>query len=155
MTSLIIHSAQQWPFTVENNEGYVPSTCELNAVTRTVIDACDELDGVNDGIISAPALCNFTAQDLVGRSYSCSSNATQLRFTQGLANIIEKVWQGPRTTENEFLWYGTVKGANLTNLEPNEANMSAAQPFAIPDSWFKGFLGMVEHILRSICWEHR
>lgn len=131
---------QQWPFVVQNNEGYVPTTCELNAVTKTVIKACDYLDGLNDGIISAPGLCEFTGQDLVGRTYSCGPNSTEQVFTQELGNIMDKIWQGAVTPENEFLWYGTIKGANLTNLAPNMANLSAAQPFAIPDSWVRGFL---------------
>ena len=58
--------AQQWPYTVENNEGYAPSPCELDVVVSAVMQACDGLDGLSDGLISAPTLCDFQAQSLVG-----------------------------------------------------------------------------------------
>lgn len=48
-----------WPYTVENVEDYAPSPCEFQAVVSAVIEACDSLDGLLDGIIYAPALFHF------------------------------------------------------------------------------------------------
>ncbi|KAI6903988.1 tannase and feruloyl esterase [Hortaea werneckii] len=131
--------AQQWPYTVQNNEGYAPSPSEFQAAVTAAIAACDGLDGFLDGIISAPALCDFTAQRLVGSDLTCSG-AANCTFSQQAADVIDKIWQGPRTPEGEFLWYGLPKGANFSAFAPNLANSSEPQPFLISDSWFRGFL---------------
>lgn len=124
---------------MQNNEGYAPSPSEFQAAVAAVTAACDGLDGFLDGIISAPALCDFTAQRLVGSDLTCSG-ASNCTFSQQAADVIDKIWQGPRTPEGEFLWYGLPKGANFSALAPNLANSSEPQPFLISDSWFRGFL---------------
>lgn len=131
---------QQWPLTVENNEGYAPSPCEFNTAVSAVVRACDGLDGTIDGTISALALCDFTAQSLIGTSLTCASNSSTQIFSQAAADVIDKIWQGPRTPQGEFLWYGLPKGANFSSLAPNLANSSVPQPFLISDSWYRGFL---------------
>lgn len=126
---------------MQNNEGYAPSPCEFSAVRRAVINACDSLDGLVDGIISAPALCTFQAQSLVNQTFTCDTDGSTQTFSQQLATVMDKIWQGARTPEGQYLWYGLIKGANLTEtIAPNLPNVSAAQPFGISDSWFKGFL---------------
>ncbi|RMY86031.1 hypothetical protein D0861_06145 [Hortaea werneckii] len=116
--------AQQWPYTVQNNEGYAPSPSEFQAAVTAAVEACDGLDGFLDGIISAPALCDFTAQHLVGSSLSCSGTSS-CTFSQQAADVIDKIWQGPRTPE-EFtdfflqghLQYDSVIGDGSPNLRP-------------------------------------
>ena len=134
-------SAQQWPYTVMNNEGYAPTQCELDAVNAEVIAACDAMDGLVDGIISAPALCAFDAQSLVSKNYTC--NGTTNTFTQKTADVVGKIWQGPTTPEAQFLWYGMIKGANFSSQTITEVaanGSSIAVAFSIPDSWFRAFL---------------
>ena len=131
--------AQQWPFTAETNEDYVFSPCEQEAVSRVVVEACDGLDGLVDGIVSAPALCTFSAQSLVGKQFSCSMNGSSQTYSKKLVDVVDMIWQGPRTPENGFLWYGLPKGANFSDLAPN-TNTSVALPFDISDTWIRGFL---------------
>lgn len=133
--------AQQWPYTVMNNEDYAPTVCELNAVVAEAIAACDGLDGQLDGIISAPAICNFTVQSIVGQPSPC--NGTTSTYSQKLADVVDKFWTGAKTPEGQFLWYGITKGANLTSqaVTTIAANGSSiAEPFGISDSWYRGFL---------------
>jgi len=111
--------AQQWPYTVENVEDYAPSPCEFQAVVSAVIEACDGLDGLLDGTISAPALCHFQAQSLVGKSYICDTDGSTHTFSQKAADVVTKIWQGPRTPQGQFLWYGIVRGANFSVQAPN------------------------------------
>lgn len=132
--------AQQWPYTVENIEGYAPPPCEFDAVVAAVIKACDGLDGLVDGLISAPALCNFTAQSLVGKQYICDTDGSTGTFSQKLATIVDKTWQGPRTPEGQWLWYGFTRGANFTGVASNLPNSTVPQPFLISDSWVRGFV---------------
>jgi hypothetical protein len=135
-------SAQQWPYTVMNNEKYAPPQCEFAFATTAAIKACDSLDGQIDGIISAPALCQFSAQTLVGQSYTCATDGTTRTFPQKAADVINKIWQGPVTPQGQFLWYGITKGTNFSSLAPTKTNSSGtkAQIFGISDSWYRGFL---------------
>lgn len=123
-----------------NNEGYAPPQCEFDAVHAAVISACDALDGQIDGIISAPALCNFTATSLIGETYSC--NGTVRTFSQQTADVINKIWAGPTTTSDQCLWYGLVKGANFSGVALSQTtdNITIPLPFGISDSWYSGFL---------------
>ncbi|KAF3766978.1 tannase and feruloyl esterase [Cryphonectria parasitica EP155] len=134
--------AQQWPYTVQNNEGYVPQPCELAFVAAQVVEACDALDGLVDGIVSAPSLCTFTAQGLVGQRYTCASvnGSSSGMFSQRAADVVDKILDGPRTPEGEVLWYGLVKGANFSNTAPNIEGNETAQSFTVADSWIRGFI---------------
>lgn len=123
--------AQQWPFTVENNEGYAPPPCEFEFAAAAVIKACDGLDGLVDGIISAPSLCAFQAQSLVGQNYICGSDRSTRIFSQKAATVVDKTWQGPQTPKGQISWYGLIKGANFSTAAPNVAGINTAQPFGI------------------------
>lgn len=126
-----------------NNANYAPLACEFQAINQAAIEACDGLDGLVDGIISAPALCNFNANSLVGKTYTCSTDGTQRKFMQKTANIVQKIWQGPTTPQGEFLWYGITKGTNITTLASTTVaanGSSIAVAFNIADTWFRGFL---------------
>ena len=105
-----------------------------------MVQACDGLDGLSDNLISAPALCDFQAQSLVGKHFTCDTDGSNQTFSQQAASVIDKIWQGPRTPENQFLWYGLIKGANFSSIAPNIAGNSTAQPFAISDSWIRAFV---------------
>ena len=135
--------AQQWPFTVMNNDGYAPLQCEFSAINAATIKACDGLDGVQDGIISAPAICNFSAQSLVGQQYVCSTDGQTRTYQQKTADIVAKLWAGPRTTDGDFLWYGLTKGTNFSTLANTTVaanGSSIAVAFGISDSWYRYFL---------------
>lgn len=138
--------AQQWPYTVMNNEGYVPTPCELEVANAAAISACDALDGQTDGIISAPGLCTFEASSIVGQTFSCSSvgaGSGTIKFSQQAANVVQMIWDGPVTPQGDFLWYGPTKGTNLTTLAETvvgATGTASAVPFVISDSWYKAFL---------------
>ena len=90
-----------------------------------------------DGIISAPALCHFEVQSLVGQKYDC--NGTSVRWTPKLAKVVDTIWNGPTTPQGQFLWWGYTRGANFSGVVPN-INASVAAPFDISDTWIRGFV---------------
>ncbi|KAK5464558.1 hypothetical protein LTS15_001120 [Exophiala xenobiotica] len=135
--------AQQWPFTVMNHENYAPPQCEFDAVNAAAIAACDALDGVEDGIIAAPGLCNFDPASLIGKTYSCDSDGSQRQFSNKTATVVKKIWQGPVTANGSSAWYGILPGTNFSSLAPTETfgnGTTIPQPFEISDSWYRNFL---------------
>lgn len=107
-----------------------------------MIRACDDIDGVKDGIISAPALCKFEASSLIGQSYVCGNDNTTYVFNKKAADVVDKIWQGPVTPGGQFLWYGITKGTNFSSLAATETDgtSTTSVPFGISDSWYRGFL---------------
>ena len=72
--------AAHWAIQVMKDINYYPPPCESEAFTREAIVACDALDGLEDGIISDPHLCNFTAYDVVGKNFFCDGAQRQFTF---------------------------------------------------------------------------
>lgn len=137
--------AELWPQVIMNELGEYPSQCELDAVRLATIEACDGLDGAEDGLIVNPALCDYDPSTAVGRSYSCSlagfegENAT---ITEAAAMIANATWKGPVDAAGISLWYGLTPGTTfdvLANASCVEGTCSGT-PFSIPAEWVSVFL---------------
>lgn len=101
-----------WPTFVMGQMQTYPRPCELDAITAAVISACDELDGLEDGIISRLDLCEFDPQDVVGKKIQC--DGVEATVSPAAAEVIQKAWDGPRSSTGKFQWYGFSKGTDLT-----------------------------------------
>lgn len=67
----------------------------LDAFTAAAIEACDELDGVKDGIISYPGRCNFDAASLVGKTITRIEPSSEVVITDKMAELVNGIWEGP------------------------------------------------------------
>ena len=122
-----------------NNEGHAPSQCEFAAINAAAIAACDALDGLTDGIISAPGLCHFDPHSLLGQSYNCSpTDSSSIPFSNASLTVASKIYAGPTYLNGTSLWYGITPGTNFSSLAPT--NSSGPLPFSISNSWFQNFL---------------
>ena len=93
-----------------NAAGEFTRPCELNALTRAAIAACDGLDGLEDGVVSAPDECTFDPYSLVGTSVEdCEVPISELA-----AKTAEQAWEGFKSQEGELLWPTVGYEANLT-----------------------------------------
>jgi hypothetical protein len=114
--------------------------------TDKAVAACDALDGVSDGVLTDPRICEYSAaaDRAITTSECTASDATCL--TPGEAAAIDKMWQGPvacsradsegtcRVSDvaardldkrgNKRLWYGQPRGTDLTAL-------GGAMPFPV------------------------
>lgn len=101
-------TAELWPQVVMNQDlGGPIAPCKLDLATEAAITACDALDGVEDGVLENPRDCDFDPATLVGTATDCGV------VTAAEAEAIGKIWQGPRTTDGEFLWYGLEPSTRL------------------------------------------
>jgi len=130
-----LHPQQLWGALLMNVEGNTVPQCKIAAATTAVVAACDAIDGVKDGVIEDPGRCKYDPKALIGTSVAeCSA------FTEADANLIRKLWDGPRRQDESFLWYGLPRGADLNALWTSRGTPLKPQAFGILVDWFKYFL---------------
>lgn len=125
------------------SSGVHPPPCELEAITIAATAACDGLDGVADGIIAAPGLCNFDPHTVVGQTFNCTQTGSNMKISSAAATIALAAWTGPRTVDGRFEWYGLNKDASLSGLVNTTCSSNGTctgQPFPIPSSWITLFV---------------
>jgi hypothetical protein len=104
-----------WPQVVMDEElGRAIGVCKLNAATAAAVDACDAIDGVTDRVVDDPRECDFDPSSLVALDTPCGE------FTEADAAAIRSMWEGPRTADGEFLWYGLARGAPLVAVADSD-----------------------------------
>jgi len=134
--------AEFWPQRVMQKMGYFPSQCELNAITAAAVDACDELDGLKDGVVGMPGQCTFDPQSVVGKPYSCAD--TSGTVSDKAATIVKSIWTGARDSEGEFQWYGLTQQAPLNYLANTTCAANGTScvgvPFPYSADWHRIFL---------------
>jgi len=123
-----LHIEQMWGnLVMKQLNDFVPR-CKFVAASVAAVNACDGADGVTDGVIENPQACNYDPKQLVGTSTECGD------FTAADAEVIRKIWQGPRRQDGSFLWYGLQRGADFMGLS------SPGQPNPITMEWWRFFL---------------
>jgi feruloyl esterase len=123
-----LHMEQMWgELVMLTAKNFVPA-CKLQAAQAAAVAACDAADGVKDGVIEDPRSCAFDPKALVGTSAAGCAD-----FTEADADVIRKIWQGPRRQDGSFLWYGLQRGADFMGL-------SSGKPNGITLEWWRYFL---------------
>lgn len=112
---------------------FVPKT-KLDAATAAAIAACDGVDGVTDGVIDDPLRCTWDPRALVGTTIGGAA------FTEADADVIRKIWDGPRGVGGRFIWHGVPRGADLFALAGTEGTPLTGRPFGIAVDWFRYFI---------------
>lgn len=129
--------AALWPQLAMHESGNLLPWCKLEAVTTAAVDECDDADGVMDGVIEDPRRCVYDPHDLVGTRLGCGE------FTTADADVVAKIWEGPRSRQGDFMWYGLERGAPLVPLA------DPFRPFPILDDWIKYW------VLEDPDWDYR
>jgi feruloyl esterase len=71
---------------------YIPPA-KLEMVRQAVLDACDAMDGVKDGILTDPRRCHFDPAALL-----CKNGAGDGCLTQPQVDALKKVYAGPKNS---------------------------------------------------------
>jgi feruloyl esterase len=129
-----LHVEQMWGHLVMLSEKNVVPQCKLEAAVSAAVAACDSIDRVKDGVIDDPRRCKYDPKELVGDTPpGCTP------ITTADANVIRKIWEGPRRRDGSFLWYGLPRGAGFA-LSATGGDPPAGRPLEIPLDWFRYFL---------------
>jgi hypothetical protein len=115
-------TAQMWGQIVMRQLAGGPiSSAKLQQVRQSAVQACDAADGVADGIIQDPRACGFSARaNICGASTAPPTNC----LTADEAAAIDKIWDGPRNSQQVSIWYGLDRGTDFAGLD-------GARPFTL------------------------
>lgn len=107
-------TAQMWgQIVMKDLLGAPIPAAKLNQATASAVAACDAADGVTDGVIDDPRTCKFSAHaNVCGTPTAPAANC----LTLAEADAIDKIWDGPRNTRDNKVWFGLDRGTALTGL---------------------------------------
>ncbi len=117
--------ASLWPEVVMLTMSNFVSKAKLDAATAAAVKACDAADGVTEGVIDDPLRCDYDPKELVGTQVGDEV------FTGLDAEVLRKIWQGPRGQGGRFLWYGLERGADLSAYAGTGGSPLKGKPFSI------------------------
>jgi hypothetical protein len=96
-----------WPQVVMSEARHLVSKAKLEAVTAAAVAACDGLDGVVDGVIDDPDRCAWDPGEFVGQRVG------EDVFSAADAEVVRRIWEGPRGRDGRFIWHGLTRGTDL------------------------------------------
>ena len=161
--------SELWPHVIMNELGVYPPQCEFDTITEAAIEACDELDGVKDGLVSAHGQCNFDASIVVGKKIDCNDSKGHT-ISKEAAQIAQETWQGPTNAAGESLWPGLPRGTSfyipefgpfggLVQTEcpassPTDGKKCSSRPFVMVDSYLRKLIAKdpnfdTQHVTRQ------
>lgn len=91
---------------------------EFHLVNDAVVAACDALDGVEDGVIENPAVCDFDPASLI-----CDGSGSGACLTAAQAETVRMTYAGPTDAEGRSIFPGLSPGSEtgwrtLSSEEP-------------------------------------
>ena len=131
-----------WPaeVTLKDPAGYIPPD-KYPLLHRAVLDACDALDGVKDGLIEDPTRCHFDPQVL-----ECRGAEGAACLTAPQVEAAKKIYAGaknPRTGEQIF------PGMSLGSELGWKGQAGGPKPMEIPNSYFRNL------VFKNPAWDFR
>ncbi|OHF01543.1 hypothetical protein CORC01_03033 [Colletotrichum orchidophilum] len=130
-----------WPSVVMGNLT-APPQCVFLEYQKAIIAECDPQDSAEDGLISAPEKCHFDTRRLVGQSINCTDTGGLVVITEDYAEVVAQTLEGPRTTSDNFLWYGIPPGASFSGVANTKTadSVTVPVPFSPAEAWIRYFV---------------
>ena len=103
-THLLAQSLWNVQATLGDPASYIPAA-KLPAIASAVLDACDALDGLKDGLLDDPLKCHFRPETLLCRGADSDTCLTKPQVT-----ALEKIYSGPHDSQGRSLFPGDLPG---------------------------------------------
>jgi len=123
-----LQGAQVWSAQVvhQDEASYIPPA-KYPILHAAVLEACDELDGVKDGVLENPTKCRFDPKVLL-----CKDADGPACLTAPQAEAARKLYAGPVDSRGKSLFPGLERGS-----ETGWATLSGTKPMALADETYK------------------
>ncbi|EFC81948.1 tannase/feruloyl esterase family alpha/beta hydrolase [Parafrankia sp. EUN1f] len=133
--------AELWPQVVMNDLKTYPSACKFKVFTDAAIAACNQGDTVAGGLINQPETCNFDPRSLIGKVVFC--DLVFQTITANDAEVVRRIWEGPKTADGQQVWNGLPKGAAIDMVAGTTSDLlgrRSGSPNSLIADWVKYFL---------------
>ena len=108
LTRQIFGQLWLWEAAHPNGVAVLPAAI-LPVIHQAVLDKCDMLDGVKDGLLEDPRRCAFDPKEI-----ACGSGAGQNCLTPPQVEAVRKIYAGPTNPRtNERVWSPLYRGSEL------------------------------------------
>lgn len=74
---------------------------DLQIVETAILDACDELDGIKDGILNNPLACDFDLSSLI-----CENGNSENCLSAEKITAMQSIYDGPKGKDGNSIFYG-------------------------------------------------
>ncbi len=109
--------------------GYIPPD-KVTLLNKAAIAACDEIDGLKDGLIEDPTRCNFDPATI-----QCKGADAPTCLTAGQVDTAKKIYAGAKFKDGTPIYSGFERGSEL-----NWNFMIEKEPFSVNINYFKGMV---------------
>lgn len=139
-THHIFHQMWMWDATHKDEASYIPAE-KFTMLNKAVIQACDALDGVNDGVLENPRLCKFDPEQI-----QCAAGANAPNcLTSPQVQAVRKIYAGPKDPVTfQQIFPGPQPGSELTWYR----FVNGQRPFDLSADFFKYF------VFKDANWDH-
>ncbi|MBA7538255.1 Mono(2-hydroxyethyl) terephthalate hydrolase [subsurface metagenome] len=100
-TGLYIHMAWVAQANIGADGNDIISSTDLKLIIEAVYEACDEIDGLKDGLIDNPPECEFDPASLL-----CGENESEGCLTTEQVKTLKAWYEGPKNSAGEQLYPG-------------------------------------------------
>jgi feruloyl esterase len=131
-----VHVGILWNFAVHERtpESYLPAAAR-STLSQAVVNACDALDGVKDGVIADPTRCHFDPASL-----QCKGPDRENCLTESQVETAKQLYSGPvNPRTGQSLYPGLPRGSEFgwDGLDPTPGGTGTA-PYAPIFQWVFG-----------------
>ena len=119
---------------------YIPPA-KLPAITNAVLAACDDIDGVQDGVINNPRQCHFKPDQLL-----CTAEDNNSCLTAPQLTALKTIYDGPHGSAGQRINPGFLPGAEayaggwsvwITGPGPNADSITQSLQYGFGTNFFK------------------
>ena len=104
---------QNWAATANHPNGkQILSESKLPLIHNAVLEACDSLDGLKDGVLQHPPLCKWEP-----RQIQCKGTPNSSCLTAEEVSVVEKIYRGATWSDGKPLYFGNSGMARGTELK--------------------------------------
>jgi len=108
LTRQIFGQLWLWQASHPNGVAVLP-TAKLSVIHQAVLEKCDALDGVRDGLLEDPTRCKFAPREI-----ECKSGDGPSCLTAAQVEAARKIYSGPvNPRTNEVIWPPLYRGSEL------------------------------------------
>jgi feruloyl esterase len=127
MTDLMVQS--MWAnWVTKRTEGAQLDPGKLALVHQAVLNQCDALDGLQDGVVGRPDACSFEPASLV-----CAAGSSDSCLSAPQADAVQAIYDGVRGSDGAQLLPGWPRGAEMQLT----ALVMGPTPFPVAMSYFQ------------------